>query len=67
MPEGNEEILFYQTLVGSWPLAERELSSYRKRIQAFMVKAAREAKVHTNWHDPDSEHEKPFRILWLLR
>ena len=61
VPEGNEEILFYQTLVGSWPLAERELSSYRKRIQVLMVKAAREAKVHTNWHDPDSEHEKALQ------
>lgn len=61
VPEGNEEILFYQTLVGSWPLAEKELPSYRKRIQAFMVKAAREAKVHTNWHDPDSDHEKALQ------
>ena len=61
VPGRNEEILLYQSLLGSWPLARKELPSYRKRVQAFMVKAAREAKVNTSWLQPDSEHEKALQ------
>jgi (1->4)-alpha-D-glucan 1-alpha-D-glucosylmutase len=38
-PHPNEEYLIYQTLVGAWPL---EL----ERLEAYMEKALREAKVH---------------------
>ncbi len=49
-PDRNLEYLFYQTLVGAWPLPA-------ERAKAFMQKAAREAKVHTNWTDPNAEYE----------
>lgn len=41
-PDPNTEYLFYQTLVGAWPIS-------LERISAYMEKAAREAKVHTTW------------------
>jgi (1->4)-alpha-D-glucan 1-alpha-D-glucosylmutase len=49
-PDRNAEYLLYQTLVGSWPI---EVS----RAGAFMLKAAKEAKVHTSWTDPDADYD----------
>ncbi len=64
MPSGRDEYLFYQTLIGVWPLAEPEdipgpevLAALRGRLAAYMVKAAREAKTHTSWLNPDEEYE----------
>src|SRR5207253_2099707 len=53
-PDPNEEYLFYQTLLGSWPVdaagrAEPAASDeYIERIQAYMAKALKEAKVNTS-------------------
>ena len=57
-PERNEETLLYQTLLGSWPIAEPACACYTRRIQEFMVKAVREAMVHTRWTIPNLEHEQ---------
>jgi len=57
-PDRNEEILLYQTLLGAWPLDPRELPGLAQRIKDYMVKALREAKVHTRWIRPKPEHER---------
>lgn len=57
-PERNEEILLYQTLLGSWPLTDQVCACYSRRIQEFMVKAVREAMVHTRWAVPNIDHER---------
>jgi len=57
-PERNEETLLYQTLIGSWPVGEHICACYTRRIQEFMVKAVREAMVHTRWTIPNLEHEQ---------
>ncbi len=57
-PERNEETLLYQTLIGSWLVGQSTCSCYTKRIQEFMVKAVREAMVHTRWTIPNLEHEQ---------
>lgn len=49
-PDRNTEYLFYQTVVGAWPIDE-------ERAVAYMRKAAREAKVHTSWTAPDEAYE----------
>ena len=61
MPSRNDIWLLFQTLVGLWPAtppddAERE--SLRERVQAYMLKAVREAKVHTNWTCPEPIYEE---------
>ena len=59
-PSRNDEYLFYQTLVGVWPLATADGKSLRElagRMAAYMEKATREAKVHTSWINPDSEYD----------
>jgi (1->4)-alpha-D-glucan 1-alpha-D-glucosylmutase len=57
VPDAAEELLFYQTLVGAWPLDARERAGFAKRVKAYVVKAAREAKHHTSWRRRDPEHE----------
>jgi len=57
IPEPNEEVLIYQTLLGTWPLCSNLPESYIKRIQEFMIKAGREAMVHTRWTVPNLDHE----------
>jgi (1->4)-alpha-D-glucan 1-alpha-D-glucosylmutase len=53
-PDSNEEYLFYQTLLGSWPLGATEATSeYIERIQAYMAKALKEAKMNTSWIQPN--------------
>ncbi len=49
-PDRNTEYLFYQTLVGAWPI---DLD----RMQQYMTKAIREAKSHTSWIAPNDEYE----------
>jgi (1->4)-alpha-D-glucan 1-alpha-D-glucosylmutase len=58
VPDPNEEIFLYQTLLGAWPLNAGDLHGFRGRLQAYMVKATREAMVHTRWTRPNLEHER---------
>ncbi|RJR51314.1 MAG: malto-oligosyltrehalose synthase [Desulfobacteraceae bacterium] len=54
----NDEYLFYQSLIGSFPFDEQELPSLRRRMREYSVKAVREAKVHTAWIKPDTQYEE---------
>jgi (1->4)-alpha-D-glucan 1-alpha-D-glucosylmutase len=62
-PSRNDEWMFYQSLLGAWPHtlqpADRNgLEALRKRMSAFMLKAVREAKLHTSWTAPNTAYEK---------
>ena len=60
VPDRNEEYLLYQTLVGAWPPAsmdDAQYAAFTERIQNYMVKAIREAKVHTSWINPHEAYE----------
>ena len=60
-PDGNEEYLLYQILLGSWPLepfgewSEEARGNYVSRIQEYMAKAMKEAKLNTSWVQPNEE------------
>ncbi|MFT4038544.1 MAG: malto-oligosyltrehalose synthase [Thermomicrobiales bacterium] len=57
-PDRNDEYLFYQTVLGAWPWGAETLDpEVVERIDAFMLKAAREAQVHTSWINPDTTYE----------
>src|SRR5207244_10362053 len=47
-PDRNEEYLLYQTLLGAWPLGGVD-DEFVRRIGDVMLKALKEAKVHTSW------------------
>ncbi len=57
-PDPNSEILLYQTMLGAWPLAGAEAADFKTRLKAYMIKAAREAKVHTRWIAPNPAYEE---------
>ncbi|HSE01216.1 MAG TPA: malto-oligosyltrehalose synthase [Burkholderiales bacterium] len=59
-PTRNDEYLLYQTLVGTWPVPapdEAGRARYCERIEAYMLKAAREAKQHTSWINRNAGYE----------
>ncbi|PWT84845.1 MAG: malto-oligosyltrehalose synthase, partial [Blastocatellia bacterium] len=58
-PDGNEEYFLYQTLVGAWPfdISGDAFDDFRRRLDGYLVKALREAKVHTTWLSPNETYE----------
>ncbi|MGH9327573.1 MAG: malto-oligosyltrehalose synthase [Terriglobia bacterium] len=58
VPCPNEEIFLYQTLVGAWPLSESEVPRFKNRLRKYVIKATREANVHTRWSIPNLQHER---------
>lgn len=56
-PDANEELFIYQTLVGAWPLDASDHPAFAERLRRYLVKALREAKVHTSWQQPDEVYE----------
>jgi (1->4)-alpha-D-glucan 1-alpha-D-glucosylmutase len=58
VPDRNEEYFLYQTLLGIWPVDPDELSNVQRRLEAYVVKATREAMVHTRWTRPNLAHEE---------
>jgi (1->4)-alpha-D-glucan 1-alpha-D-glucosylmutase len=61
VPDRNEEIFLYQTLLGVWPTEGREDASLVERLQGYAIKAMREAMVHTRWTLPNTAHENALR------
>ena len=62
VPDRNEEYLFYQTLVGVWPPGLRPgdtaaVAEVADRVRAYMIKALREAKLHSSWSNPNEAYE----------
>jgi (1->4)-alpha-D-glucan 1-alpha-D-glucosylmutase len=60
-PDANDEYLLYQTLVGTWPTAppdDEGRADYTRRLQEYMQKALKEAKLHTSWISPREDYER---------
>lgn len=57
VPDPNQEVFLYQTMLGAWPLHPNEVPTFKERLKSYMIKAAREAMVHTRWVSPQVEHE----------
>jgi (1->4)-alpha-D-glucan 1-alpha-D-glucosylmutase len=49
-PTPVEQLFIFQTLLGVWPISA-------ERLEAYLEKALREAKLHTSWVSPDAAHE----------
>jgi maltooligosyltrehalose synthase len=69
---GDAAILF-QTIVGAWPdgliKTDRQgLTSYCKRLAAWQCKALREAKLHSDWTEPNENYEAAANDLlqWIF-
>lgn len=80
-PSANEEYLLYQVLLGMWPmpleegksafasLSEAEHADFVTRVQEYMTKAIKEAKVNSSWIQPNEPWDEAVRkfITALLR
>jgi (1->4)-alpha-D-glucan 1-alpha-D-glucosylmutase len=56
-PSRNDEYLLYQTLIGVWESGQ-DIVALRERLQAYLVKATREAKSSTSWLNPNPDYEQ---------
>jgi (1->4)-alpha-D-glucan 1-alpha-D-glucosylmutase len=61
VPDRNEELFLYQTLLGMWPADGQNEKSLVDRLQEYAIKATREAMVHTRWTLPNTPHENALR------
>ncbi|GAB4384434.1 MAG: malto-oligosyltrehalose synthase [Elainellaceae cyanobacterium] len=59
-PSRNDEYFFYQTLIGAFPLHSEEFPTFVSRVKDYMIKAIREAKVHSAWIRPNADYEEAF-------
>ncbi len=57
-PEANDEYFLYQTLLGAWPDSPDEVPGFVDRLATATLKAIREAKRRTSWHEPDIAYER---------
>ncbi|HEU0111810.1 MAG TPA: malto-oligosyltrehalose synthase [Flavisolibacter sp.] len=57
IPGAADEYFIYQVLTGSYPLPGEETEIYPERLTAYLQKALREAKQHSNWTNPNEEYE----------
>jgi (1->4)-alpha-D-glucan 1-alpha-D-glucosylmutase len=62
IPGRDVEWMFYQALAGAWPPDltldhAAILAVLSDRMTEYMLKAVREAKVHTSWTDQNAEYE----------
>ncbi len=56
IPGNNEEYFIYQTLIAGMPFKEED--DFLSRTCDYLQKVLREAKVHSNWANPDEEYEQ---------
>ncbi len=54
----NDEYFIYQTLIGTYPMPGENTSNYTDRLKAYLEKALREGKQHSNWANPDVDYEQ---------
>ncbi|MDX1661990.1 MAG: malto-oligosyltrehalose synthase, partial [Gemmatimonadota bacterium] len=57
-PGPAREVALYQTLLGAWPDDPAEIPSFLERLERYLPKAIREARLHGDWTDPDAEYEE---------
>jgi len=57
VPSPDEEIRIYQTLLGAWPFEPEQQEAFRPRMDQFLRKACREAKLHSGWIEPNEPYE----------
>ncbi|MGA9991664.1 MAG: malto-oligosyltrehalose synthase [Thiobacillaceae bacterium] len=59
-PSRSDEFLLYQTLLGIWPFEmpdDTEREQLRQRLEQYMIKAVREAKLNSSWVNPNADYE----------
>jgi (1->4)-alpha-D-glucan 1-alpha-D-glucosylmutase len=58
VPDANDAYLIYQTLAGTVGLPDQDQDQLPERMAAYLTKALREAKTHSQWAEPNDAYEK---------
>ena len=61
-PDRNDQYMFYQNVLGSWPL-DGNFEGYADRLVDYLMKAIREAKRHTAWTNQNTEYEEAIEAF----
>lgn len=56
-PDKNDEYMLYQALLGHYPDRPSDLPGFGERLCAYLIKAVREGKEHSNWLNADLDYE----------
>ena len=67
-PDRTDEYRFYQALIGVWPTTlgrgvTKAPGDLIARLSEYMIKAVKEAKVHTSWLTPNEPYEHAVRTF----
>ncbi|MEO6094480.1 MAG: malto-oligosyltrehalose synthase [Fibrobacteria bacterium] len=62
-PSDGDAYLLFQSLIGCWPMGPDGAPmpadpAFCERLDGFLAKAAKEAKLHTSWINPNEKHER---------
>jgi (1->4)-alpha-D-glucan 1-alpha-D-glucosylmutase len=64
-PDRNDEYLYYQALIGAWPAEPLDApipagvpEEFVDRLQRYMQKAIKEAKIHSSWVNEHQPYEQ---------
>ncbi|MDX5346635.1 MAG: hypothetical protein LPK19_05265 [Hymenobacteraceae bacterium] len=58
VPSRNDEYFLYQALLAAYPMSGELERDLLPRLKQHMTKAIREAKVRSDWGDPNEDYEK---------
>jgi len=58
VPDRNDEYFLYQSSIGAIPFCSEP--DFRNRMKSYLLKAVREAKIHSGWVMPDTSYEVAF-------
>ncbi|WP_233842548.1 malto-oligosyltrehalose synthase [Dyella sp. 2HG41-7] len=67
-PSRGTQWILLQTILAAWPLGmahddKEALSTFAARIQQWLIKAEREAKLHTRWTTPNRIYEEACKTV----
>jgi malto-oligosyltrehalose synthase/4-alpha-glucanotransferase len=58
IPDANDEYLLYQSIIGSYPMPGQNDDDFLHRLEEYLIKGLREAKLHTQWAEPNEAYEE---------
>ncbi|HUP11882.1 MAG TPA: malto-oligosyltrehalose synthase, partial [Niastella sp.] len=57
-PALHDEYFIYQSLIAGFPADGQVTAEFITRFKDYFIKSAREAKLYTDWQEPDSAYEE---------
>ena len=60
-PDANDEYFIYETLLGIYPMPGEPEDNFHERIEQYLEKTLREAKLHSDWAEPNENYESSVK------